>query len=101
MRSMLSSALSLADAGLVTLAHELSHALLHHPPTPALDDIGNRIWNQDIEDEAAALAGWLAGWLAGCLLMTAEAALATARNRWSVAEAATRFGISEQMGNRC
>lgn len=24
------------------LAHELSHALLHHPPTPALDDIGNR-----------------------------------------------------------
>ena len=40
--------------------HELSHALLHHPPTPALDDIGNRIWNQDVEDEAAALAGWLA-----------------------------------------
>jgi Zn-dependent peptidase ImmA (M78 family) len=73
------------------LAHELSHALLHHPPTPALDDIGNRIWNQDIEDEAAALAG--------CLLMTAEAALATARNRWSVAEAATRFAISEQMAN--
>ena len=31
--------------------------------------------------------------------MTAEAALATARNRWLVAEAATRFGISEQMAN--
>ena len=73
------------------LAHELSHALLHHPPTPALDDVGNRIWKQDIEDEAAALAG--------CLLMTAEAALATARNRWSVVEAATRFAISEQMVN--
>ena len=73
------------------LAHELSHALLHHPPTPALDDIGNRIWNQDIEDEAA--------YLAGCLLMTPEAALATARGRWTVAEAAARFGISEQMVN--
>jgi hypothetical protein len=73
------------------LAHELSHALLLHPPTAALDDIGNRIWNQDLEDEAT--------WLAGCLLMTQEAALATARNRWSVAEAALRFEISEQMVN--
>jgi IrrE N-terminal-like domain len=73
------------------LAHELSHALLHHPPTPAMDDIGNRIWNQDIEDEAA--------YLAGCLLMTPEAALATARGQWTVAEAAARFGISEQMVN--
>ena len=73
------------------LAHELSHALLNHPPTPALDDIGNRIWNQDIEDEAA--------WLAGCLLMTPEAALATARNRWTVAEASERFAISPQMVN--
>lgn len=73
------------------LAHELSHALLHHPPTPALDDIGNRIWNQNLEDEAA--------YLAGCLLMTPEAALATAKGRWTVAEAAARFGISEQMVN--
>lgn len=73
------------------VAHELSHALLHHPPTPAMDDIGNRIWNQDIEDEAT--------YLAGCLLMTPEAALATAKGRWTVAEAAARFGISEQMVN--
>ncbi len=56
-----------------------------------MDDIGNRIWNQDIEDEAA--------YLAGCLLMTPEVALATARGRWTVAEAAARFGISEQMVN--
>jgi Zn-dependent peptidase ImmA (M78 family) len=73
------------------LAHELSHALLHHPPTPAMDDIGNRIWNQDLEDEA--------NYLAGCLLMTPEAALATVRDRWTVAEAAARFGISERMVN--
>jgi Zn-dependent peptidase ImmA (M78 family) len=73
------------------LAHELSHALLHHPPTPAMNDIGNRIWNQDIEDEAT--------YLAGCLLMTPEAALATAKGQWAVAEAAARLGISEQTVN--
>jgi hypothetical protein len=71
------------------VCHELGHGLLHHPPTPALDDTGCRIWNQDIEDEAT--------WLAGCLLMTPEAALATARGRWTISEAAGRFGISEQM----
>lgn len=71
------------------ICHELGHALLHHPPTPALDDRGCRIWNQDIEDEAT--------WLAGCLLMTPQAALATARGRWTIPEAASRFGISEQM----
>ena len=32
------------------LAHELSHGLLLHPPTPAMDDKGCRIWNGDIED---------------------------------------------------
>jgi Zn-dependent peptidase ImmA (M78 family) len=73
------------------LAHELGHALLQHPPTPALDDSGCRIWDQDIEDEAT--------WLAGCLLMTPEAALATARGHWTVEEAAEHFGISEQMVN--
>jgi Zn-dependent peptidase ImmA (M78 family) len=73
------------------LAHELGHALLQHPPTPALDDNGCRIWDQSIEDEAT--------WLAGCLLMTPQAALATARDRWRVAEAAERFGISEQVVN--
>jgi Zn-dependent peptidase ImmA (M78 family) len=73
------------------LAHELSHALLRHPPTPALDDSGCRIWDPDIEEEAT--------WMAGCLLMTPEAALATARGQWSVAAAAARLGISEQMVN--
>ena len=71
------------------IGHELSHGLLHHPPTPAMDDSGNRIWDQDIEDEAI--------WLAGCLLMTAQAALATARGSWTITESALRFGISEAM----
>ena len=68
------------------LSHELSHGLLLHPPTPALDDIGCRYWNQDIEDEAT--------WLAGALLIPEATALAIAKGRWSVSSAALRFGVS-------
>lgn len=71
------------------ICHELSHGLLHHPRTPAMDDSGCRIWNQDIEDEAT--------WLAGCLLIPEPAALAIARGRWTAPEAACRFGVSEAM----
>ena len=71
------------------VTHELSHALLLHPPTPALDDRGCRQWNQDIEDEAQ--------WLAGALLLTEDAALSIVRQGVSVSGAAEHFGISEQM----
>jgi len=71
------------------LAHEISHGLLHHPATPALDDAGCRIWNQDIEDEA--------NWLAGCLLVTEQATFAVARGRWSITEAAQLLTVSEAM----
>lgn len=54
-----------------------------------MDDSGCRIWNQTIEDEAT--------WLAGCLLIPEPAALTIARGRWSVAEAARRFEVSEAM----
>jgi hypothetical protein len=37
------------------VSHELSHGLLRHPPTPALDAQGCRTWNKDVEDEAAWL----------------------------------------------
>jgi Zn-dependent peptidase ImmA (M78 family) len=73
------------------MSHELSHSLLAHPPTPAMDDTGCRIWNQDIEDEAS--------WLAGCLLVSERAALAIARGQWAPAEAALRFGVSTAMIN--
>ena len=33
------------------LSHELAHGLLLHPPTPALDLRGCRLWNREIEDE--------------------------------------------------
>lgn len=71
------------------ICHELSHGLLQHPRTPALDDSGCRIWNQDIEDEA--------NWLAGCLLIPEPAALAIARGRWTIAGAAHHFLVSERM----
>lgn len=71
------------------LSHELAHALLMHEPTPALDDHGCRLWNQNIEDEAS--------WLAGALLLPEDAALLVARHNWTVAEATEHFGISTQM----
>jgi Zn-dependent peptidase ImmA (M78 family) len=71
------------------LAHELSHGLLHHPPTPALDNKGCRIWNQDVEDEAQ--------WLAGAILITEDAALSIVRRRLPSAAAAAEFQVSEKM----
>jgi Zn-dependent peptidase ImmA (M78 family) len=43
-----------------SIAHELSHLLLSHPPSAGFDPLGNRDWHQEEEDEA--------DWLAGCLL---------------------------------
>lgn len=71
------------------ICHELSHGLLQHPPTPAMDNSGCRVWNQDIEDEAT--------WLAGCLLIPEPAALRIARSGTSPADASVHFGVSEQM----
>jgi Zn-dependent peptidase ImmA (M78 family) len=71
------------------LTHELSHAVLLHDPTPALDDRGCRLWNQSVEDEAQ--------WLAGAMLLTEDAALYVVRRSISVTAAAQHFGISEQM----
>jgi Zn-dependent peptidase ImmA (M78 family) len=71
------------------IGHELSHGLLAHPPTPALDDSGCRVWNQGIEDEA--------GWLSGCLLVTEQAAMAVARGNMTVEGAARQLGVSTKM----
>lgn len=71
------------------LAHELSHGLLLHPPTPAMDNTGCRHWNKDIEDEA--------NWLAGVLLVSEAATLEVAKGRWTRGEACDRFGVSRQM----
>jgi Zn-dependent peptidase ImmA (M78 family) len=71
------------------VAHELSHGLLMHLPTPALDDGGCRHWDQDIEDEA--------NYLAGALLLPNDACLAMVFRGAAVPEVAAEFGISEKM----
>jgi Zn-dependent peptidase ImmA (M78 family) len=71
------------------VAHELSHGLLLHDPTPALDDRGCRLWNQNIEDEAQ--------FLGGALLITEDAALWIIRNRLTLPDAASRFRVSQAM----
>lgn len=75
------------------VAHECGHALLQHPPRPALDHRGCRDWDQDIEDEAA--------WLGGVLLVPEDAAIEIARQRqWPTIEAAAiHFGVSVEMIN--
>jgi Zn-dependent peptidase ImmA (M78 family) len=71
------------------IVHELSHALLLHPPSAALDIRGCRVWDQDHEDEA--------DYLCGCLLVTRRAALQVARRGFSLDAAAAHFGVSRQM----
>jgi Zn-dependent peptidase ImmA (M78 family) len=73
------------------IAHEISHGLLMHPPTPALDDRGCRHWDQGIEDEAQ--------YLAGALLLPNDACLAMVFRHASIAEVAAEFGISEKMAS--
>jgi Zn-dependent peptidase ImmA (M78 family) len=71
------------------LTHELAHGLLLHPPTPALDNIGCRHWDQDIEDQAS--------WLGGALLVPEPAAMAIAKGRWTIESAAQHFAVSPAM----
>ncbi|WP_347710814.1 ImmA/IrrE family metallo-endopeptidase [Geotalea sp. SG265] len=71
------------------VAHELSHALLHHPPMPAFDHRGCRDWDDELEDEAK--------WLAGTLLIPEEAALQILRRGMSIEDAAGRYNVSQKM----
>jgi Zn-dependent peptidase ImmA (M78 family) len=71
------------------LAHELSHALLLHPPTPPLSEHGCRNFDAAIEEEA--------NWLAGSLLIPHEAAFLIARRGVALDEAADAYGVSPKM----
>jgi hypothetical protein len=73
-----------------SITHELSHALLQHPPHPAIDNAtGCRVWREDIENEAT--------YLAGALLVTESAALNMVRDGVTVEDAATQYGVSEDL----
>ncbi len=71
------------------VCHELSHGLLMHTPTPAIDDRGCRYWNRAIEDEAT--------WLAGALLVTDAIALKIVRDHLDLEVAVDRYGVSRRM----
>lgn len=71
------------------ITHEASHGLLLHTPKPALDANGCRDWDDVMEKEA--------DWLASVLLIPEEAALNIARRNIPLDEAATFYGVSQQM----
>lgn len=71
------------------LAHEISHALLLHPPMQAFDALGCRNWNDEFESEA--------NWLAGALLISEEAALRIVRDDLDPQYASAKYGVSQKM----
>jgi hypothetical protein len=72
-----------------SLAHELSHVILEHPSSPALDESGCRRWDAVLEAEA--------DWLAGALLVPREGALLWMMKHNSVTSGAAHFGVSQQL----
>ena len=66
------------------LAHEIAHALLHHPPHPPFCSAGQRVFDSALEAEA--------GWMGPVLLVSNEAA------RWAVAECLTELDAARHFG---
>ena len=74
------------------IAHELSHAILDHPPTPPFTDTGERFLNkkiQEFEDEA--------NWMGPGLLISEEAALHIVRKKIPMLDAVALYGVSQQL----
>lgn len=69
-----------------SLAHELAHVLLEHPPAPVVGSGGCRHWNAEHEEEA--------DWQAGALLVPREGALTWLRARAAEDDIAHHFGVS-------
>jgi hypothetical protein len=72
-----------------SVAHELAHLLLEHPPGPAIGPGGCRVWDQEKEEEANLLAA--------AMLVPRDAALACARVGLPHPIGASRFGVSADL----
>lgn len=72
-----------------SVAHELGHALLQHPPAPVLTGDGMRSFDGEIEEQAA--------FFAGVLLLPDEACRMILKRGMSLREASRIFGVSESM----
>lgn len=71
------------------LAHEISHAVLQHPPLAPFTEAGIRNINEEFEEEAS--------WMGPALLVSEEAALSVARRGISLAQASAEYGVSTQL----
>ncbi|HXG08678.1 MAG TPA: ImmA/IrrE family metallo-endopeptidase [Gemmataceae bacterium] len=69
-----------------SVAHEVSHVLLEHPPAPALGEGGCRYWDSRLEDEA--------DWQAAALLVPRDGAFAWLRAGGTLGDGAVNFGVS-------
>jgi hypothetical protein len=72
-----------------SIAHELGHALLQHPPAPVLTDDGYRNWNSEIEEQAA--------FFSGALLVPDEACRWIMKSGMNLSAASLHFGVSTSM----
>lgn len=72
-----------------SIAHEISHILLGHPPTLPIDPSGKRLIDREIEEEA--------NWLGPTILVSNEAALHIVRVRMSTEVACELYGVSPQL----
>lgn len=73
-----------------SLAHELAHVLLEHPPGHVIDAVtGCRTWSAEHEMEA--------DWLGGCLLVPRPTLDAMVVNVDALPEVAELLGVSEAM----
>jgi Zn-dependent peptidase ImmA (M78 family) len=72
-----------------SLAHELAHVILEHPPGPVLDPTGHRRWDAERETEA--------DWQAGALLVPREGALAWLMREKSPDGGEKHFGVSRAL----
>ncbi len=71
------------------LAHEISHSLLEHSPTPIAGRDGRRYWNSEVEQEANRLGA--------ALLIPRAGALEMFKSNRTLAQIATNFGVSESL----
>lgn len=72
-----------------SIAHEIAHAILAHPPTMPFDNTGCRTFDKDIEDEANCVSGHI--------LVPNEAAWHIVQARLATREACQIYGVSREM----
>lgn len=72
-----------------SIAHELGHVLLEHPPGPVRDDTGQRHWSGQHEREADLLAA--------TMLVPRPGILPVMYRAGGIEAAAQHFGVSKQL----